>query len=133
MRSNESKSRRRGLDKERDLARKLWALGFASMRAPASGARVKRIVQPDVIAARDGTVLAFEVKARSEIPIYVDADQVEKLAEWARRAGARPFFAIYYGREWRFVPLDGASRVGRTYRIDGRGLSDALSIDELTA
>ncbi|MFP3208473.1 MAG: Holliday junction resolvase Hjc [Nitrososphaeria archaeon] len=133
MRSEESRSRRRGLDKERDLARRLWERGFASMRAPASGAKAKRFVQPDVIAAKGGSLFAFEVKARSEIPIYVEQDQVEKLAEWARRAGARPFFAIYYGGRWRFVPLERASRVGRNYRIDGESLSAALSMDELTA
>ncbi|MGC8556365.1 MAG: Holliday junction resolvase Hjc [Conexivisphaera sp.] len=133
MRSEESRSRRRGLDRERDLARRLWEMGFASIRAPASGAKAKRFVQPDVVAARAGTIFAFEVKARSELPIYVDSEQVEKLAEWARRAGARALLAIHYKREWRFLPLEAASRVGRTYRVDEESLASALGMEDLVA
>ncbi len=124
-------SRRRGLDKERDLARKLWGMGFASMRAPASGARAKHIVQPDVIAAIDGAIFAFEVKVRSELPLYIEREQVEKLSEWARRAGARAFVAVYYSRAWRLVPLEAVSCAERTCRVGEEELSRALKLEDL--
>ncbi len=133
MRSEESRSRRRGLDRERDLARKLWEMGFASMRAPASGAKAKHFVQPDVIAVKDGAVFVFEVKSRSELPLYVDSEQVEKLSEWAARARARAFIAVHYSRSWHFVPLGGIERVGRTYRVDEDDVAHALRLEDLRA
>ncbi len=125
--------RRRGLDRERDLARRLWEMGFASMRAPASGSKAKHIVQPDVVAIKDGAVFAFEVKARSDLPLYIEQEQVEKLLEWANRARARAFIALHYSRSWHLVPLDGLERVGRTYKVGEEDLSRALRLEDIRA
>ncbi|HIC99009.1 MAG TPA: Holliday junction resolvase, partial [Pyrodictiaceae archaeon] len=38
----------RGFEAERDLARRLWQKGFAVIRAPASGAKTKHYVYPDL-------------------------------------------------------------------------------------
>ncbi len=107
------RTRARGFEKERDLVRKLWKLGFACMRAPASGAKIKRAVQPDIVAARNGYILVMEVKSRRKLEtVYIDKKQIEKLKEWRNRAGpnAMALVAIYAGREygWRFIDVDKA-------------------------
>lgn len=106
--------RRRGFAYERELARELWSRGFACIRAPASGAKVRR-AQPDLVAMKNGVILVFEVKTRRrEGHVYIDAGQVEKLLEFARRAGGLAFIAVKIldGRGWRFVPAGRLSETG---------------------
>ncbi|MEM0326303.1 MAG: Holliday junction resolvase, partial [Desulfurococcaceae archaeon] len=50
-------TRRRGFFHERDLVRRLWEHGFAVIRAPASGSRVKHVVYPDIVALYKGKVI----------------------------------------------------------------------------
>ena len=127
-------ARRRGFEKERDLVRKLWEAGFATMRAPASGARIKKGVQPDVIAAREGVILCFEVKTRRDSPIYLEKSQISKLVEWAKRAGALPFIAIYTNKRWHFIPAsqlgdyEGKCKVGKKELESALTLKDIVSI-----
>ena len=115
-----SRQQRKGFDKERDLVLRLWAHGFAAMRAPASGARAKRVFYPDVLAAYQGRIYVFEVKYRSEPgPIYIESSKIERLKEFARRAGAEALIAVKYGRsEWRLVPIDACPSTGASIRID---------------
>lgn len=93
------------------------------MRAPASGAKVRKSIQPDLIAIRNGKVFVMEVKtSRSSRVIYIDRLQVEKVREWARRAGpdSLALIAVYFDRSlgWRFVPLDRLSETdGGNYRV----------------
>ncbi len=112
--------RSRGYSAERELVRKLWKMGFAAIRGPASGAKVKRSVYPDVVAIRNGLVLAFEVKYRKRIEtIYLPRNQVEKLLEFARRAGGIALIAIKISelREWRIIPVEKLEPVGDRFRI----------------
>ncbi len=112
--NNERKKRRiRGFQKERDLVRKLWSMGFATMRAPASGAKARKTYQPDIIAVRNGYVFVIEVKTRrTSRVIYVENYQVEKIREWVKRAGEKAYgmIAAYIGRDlgWRFIPIEQA-------------------------
>lgn len=101
-----SDKRRKGFSAERELVRKLWRYGFAAIRGPASGAKVKKSVYPDVVAIYKGKVLVFEVKAREKLQtIYMRKSQLDKLLEFARRAGGEAYIAIKVGelRDWRFV------------------------------
>jgi len=101
--------RSRGYGAERELVRKLWKLGFAAIRGPASGAKVKHSVYPDVVAIRNGLVLIFEVKYRRKPEIvYIPQHQIMKIIEFARRAGGIALIAIKIGElgEWRVVPID---------------------------
>ena len=115
-----SRQQRKGFDKERDLVLRLWSHGFAAMRAPASGARTKRVFYPDVLAAYQGRIYVFEVKYRSEPgPIYIDSSKIEKLKEFARRAGGEALIAVKYGRgEWRLIPVDECPSTGSSIRVD---------------
>ncbi|KSW12337.1 hypothetical protein CF15_06245 [Pyrodictium occultum] len=125
--------RRRGFEAERELVRKLWGSGFAVVRAPASGARVRKAVYPDIVAMFKGKIFALEVKYRSDnSPIYIEKEQIQKLLEFARRAGATPLIAVKRPHQgWRLVPLRVAKETssGRI-RIDEEVLKKAMSLEE---
>ncbi len=110
----------KGTRAENELANLLWERGFAVIRGPSSGGGSKRRFQPDIVAIRDGNVVAIEVKARSDQgPVYLDAEQVIGLAEFARRAGGRAFIAFRArGGEWRFHPIEGLQPTGASFRLD---------------
>jgi len=126
---------RAGVQHERDLALKLWEMGFAVIRGPASGARAKRIQYPDLVAIRSGHVYAFEVKTRvKEEPIYIERSQVEKLAEFTRRAGGKAFIAVKIvgSTGWKLVPLELLKPTrGGNYRVDDEDLSKALTLKDI--
>lgn len=101
--------RGRGFAHERDLVLRFWKKGFAVIRAPASGSKVKRTVYPDVVAIRNGYIFVFEVKTMSKLrDIYLEPRQVRKIEEFSRRAGGLGFIAIKIigTGEWRFIPIN---------------------------
>ncbi|MCI4396316.1 MAG: Holliday junction resolvase [Thermoprotei archaeon] len=131
------KNRRRGFQKERDLVRKLWDMGFATIRAPASGAKAKKTYQPDIIAAKNNRILVIEVKTRSSSDVvYIDQYQVEKVLEWVKRAGsnATGMIAVYFDRRqgWRFVPIESAVKLDSGgVKITKEDADKGLPLDKL--
>ncbi|MCS7111227.1 MAG: Holliday junction resolvase Hjc [Ignisphaera sp.] len=106
------RARARGFRAERELVAKLWRMGFAVMRGPASGAKVRRGVYPDVIAIKDGKIFVLEVKVRSRpSSIYLEREQMSKLLEFARRASGEAILAIRITslRTWKAVPVSEAN------------------------
>ena len=129
-----SKARSRGYRAERDLVRMLWRLGFAVIRAPASGSRVKYVDYPDVIAIYKGKVLTFEVKRRSELShIYIGKKQLEKLISFTERAGGKAYIAVKIpGREWVFVDIDKAELISNDkYRISKEAIENGKKLHEV--
>ena len=101
-------ARRKGFEHERELARRLFREGFAVIRAPASGAKVFRLIYPDVVAIYKNKVLVFEVKAYSSLRVvYIDARRYERLMTFAERSGGEAFlaFKLIGSGEWRLVPF----------------------------
>lgn len=99
---------RGGISAERELVLKLWKLGLAVIRGPASGAKVKRSIYPDIVALKNRHIFVIEVKKRSKLDhIYIDRRQIEKLKEFARRAGGEPLIAVKISglRIWKAIPL----------------------------
>ncbi len=128
--------RRRGFSHERDLLMKLWKKGFAVMRAPASGARARRFAVPDLVAIRNGVVLAFEVKTMREVrDLYVPGHQVFKLMEFVKRSGGHAFIAVKivgHGTGWRFIPIDKIEKTpAGNYKVPIKLFSSGLSIKDL--
>jgi len=132
-----AKNRRRGFSHERDLASRLWRLGFAVMRAPASGSKAKRMVYPDLVAMWRGRIFAFEVKtAKQPRIIYVPKHQVDKLLEFSKRSGAVPFIAVKIINHtgWRFVKLEMLEKTSsNNYRITLEIINKALKMRDLMA
>lgn len=98
-----------GFSAERELVIKLWRLGFAVIRGPASGSRIKRGVYPDIVAIKNRHVFVLEVKKRSKLShIYIDKSQLEKIKEFARRAGGEALIVIKIPSlgGWRVIPVD---------------------------
>ena len=129
-------ARRRGFSYERDLVARLWSQGFAVMRAPASGARVRRSVAPDVVAAKNGVIMVFEVKTmRKPRTLYLRRSQVERLAEFARRAGGEAMIAVRIldGRGWRFIPLDRLEETGGGFKIPLGKIDSGLRFRDIVA
>lgn len=110
----------KGTRAENELADMLWERGFAVVRGPASGGGTKRRFQPDLVAVKDGKVLVIEVKSRSGSgPLYIEAEQVVGLAEFARRAGGLALIAFRArGGEWRFHTVESLRPTGSSFAVD---------------
>jgi len=129
---------RAGVQQERDLALRLWEMGFAVVRAPASGAKAKRLLYPDLVAIRSGKIYVFEVKTRiKEEPIYIEKEQVEKLVEFIKRSGGKGYIAVkIIGSTggWKLVPLEMLKKTkSGNYKLDDEALSKAVSLKYLHA
>ncbi|MCX8184344.1 MAG: Holliday junction resolvase Hjc [Sulfolobales archaeon] len=126
-------SRSRGYRAERELVTQLWKKGFAVVRAPASGSKIKRAAYPDVVAIKKGRVAVFEVKSRSkEESIYIDREQIVKLVEFAERAGGRAYVAVKLPRQkWVFVPVEKLESTSSGYRVGRETLTESLNFDQL--
>uniref|UniRef100_A0A7C2Z229 Crossover junction endodeoxyribonuclease Hjc n=1 Tax=Ignisphaera aggregans TaxID=334771 RepID=A0A7C2Z229_9CREN len=115
MYKNEGRRRRTtGVSAERELVSKLWKQGFAVIRGPASGSRIKKGVYPDIVAIKNRHVFVIEVKKRAKLDhIYIDREQIEKLKEFARRAGGEPLIAVKVAekRVWKAVPISNVKEV----------------------
>ncbi len=98
---------KKGARAERELARRLWSMGIAVIRGPASGSGTRKLYYPDLVAIKNRNVAVIEVKYRSKLsPIRLDKEKIERLVEFARRAGARLFLAVKLPGEWRIIELN---------------------------
>ncbi|MCC6019832.1 MAG: Holliday junction resolvase [Thermoproteaceae archaeon] len=98
-------TRRKGVERERKLANYFWERGCAVLRGCSSGGGVRRRFVPDLIAICRGRVLVFEVKYRSRhAALHVERERLEKLLEFARRAGGEAYLLVKYSRgPWRVL------------------------------
>ncbi len=130
------KSRSKGYRAERELVHILWRLGFAVMRAPASGARIRKAEYPDVVAIMKGKVAVFEVKSRTKPSgLYIESEQIKKLLDFAERAGGIPYIAIKIPhKEWKFVKvLRKGDEEGKTYKVSKEDIEKAPGIGGVLA
>ncbi len=121
----------RGTCYERELAYKLYRRGWAVIRAPASGAKAKRYVYPDLVAIKKRRVLAIEVKTvKDERPIYLSDRQVNILREWEERADAEAWIAVKVRdrRGWAFYSIENLVRTNTSWKLE---LIGGISLEEL--
>jgi Holliday junction resolvase len=137
MYKGEIEVRRKGFEHERELARRLFKEGFAVLRAPASGAKVFRLIYPDVVAIFKGRVLVFEVKAYSSLRVvYIDASRYERLMAFAERSGGEAFlaFKLIGTGEWRLVPFSKLEKIrSGVYRCGIGQLEIAEKLEDVIA
>ena len=100
--------KRKGARIENELANILWELGYAVVRGPASGSKVKKRIQPDLVAIKRGIVIVIEVKSgKPGSPIYIPSHQITAITEFARRAGGRAYVAVKIkGDGWRLHEIN---------------------------
>lgn len=102
---------------ERDLIAELWKYGFAAVRVAGSG--VSHFPCPDIVAGNGKKVLAIEVKMRSSLPLYLSAEEIEKLRKFSEIFGAEELIALKLPRKkWKFFRLEDLVETGKGYRID---------------
>lgn len=123
----------KGDRRERELVNALDELGFAVMRAPASGSATERNL-PDVLAGNSQTFYAIEAKSSSGKPVYLTGDEVEGLVYFARNFGAQARIGVRFDREDWFFFHPGTLHVtpGGSYRVKKEtALEEGTPIDEL--
>ena len=111
-------SNAKGDRRERELVNELDAVGFAVLRAPASGSATERNL-PDVLAGDGESFYAIEAKSSAGEPIYLSGEEVEALVYFAQNFGAKPRIAARFDREaWYFFhPSDLHYTDGGNYRV----------------
>ena len=112
----------RGVREERELVRLLDRLGFAVVRAPASGSRT-RMDRPDVLAGRRGLILALEVKTTSQPLLYLKRKSVEQLVRFSERFGAKPLIAVKFKgkrRGWLLLEVGQLEPAGGNFKLSLR-------------
>lgn len=109
---------RKGERRERELVNLLDEIGFAVMRAPASGSATDREL-PDVLAGNGERFYAIEAKSSNGNPIYLTGEEVEALIYFAESFGAIPRIGIRFDEEaWAFFdPDDLYVTDGGNYRV----------------
>jgi len=110
---------RRGISEERELVHKLEAKGFAVLRAPASGSRIK-FDRPDIIAGRKGFIIALEVKSTSKRTFYIKNESVNQLVRFSKRFGANPLMAVKFKRRhrrWFLINPGNLARTKKGYKV----------------
>jgi len=126
--------KRRGFRNERILAQKLFKLGFAVIRGPASGAKVKKTIYPDIVAIYKKNILIFEVKSVSEPrSIKIRREQVEKISEFANRSGGKAFIAIRVksARKWILVPVERLEKIeSDVFRVSKIDILNGTDLEE---
>lgn len=130
------KSRSKGYRAERELVHTLWRLGFAVMRAPASGARIRKAEYPDVVAIMKGKVAVFEVKSRAKPSgLYIELNQVKKLIDFAERAGGIPYIAVKIPhKEWKFIKVSKEGiKERKTYKVSKEDIEKAPGVNGVLA
>ncbi len=101
------------------------------IRAPASGAKIKKADYPDVVAIKDGKVAVFEVKSRRETKsIYLEKEQVRKLLTFAERAGGRAYVAVKIPHKgWRFIKAETLDRTPKgRYKVSKDQVNNAPTL-----
>ena len=106
FKGKQDKMSKTGTREERELVKMLWNAECAAMRAPASGGATKKPL-PDVIAGNGKVYLAIEVKSTSLERIYINAEKINGLKEFADTFGAIPYVGVKFLRKkWRFICLE---------------------------
>ncbi len=124
---------RKGDRRERELVNRLDEIGFAVMRAPASGGATQREL-PDVLAGNGNVFYAIEAKSSAGDPIYLTGEEVEALVYFSQNFGAKPKIGVRFDREdWYFFhPADVHQTKGGNYRVKKeKALEDGDSMDDL--
>ena len=94
----------KGYRAERSLLHELSKMGYMVMRAPHSGSA--NLALPDIIAVKDGKILAIECKAREEA-FKIENEQLAQLKQWQDVGGATPYIAWKISRKgWKFIHLE---------------------------
>ena len=122
--------KKKGTRFERQLIHRLWDNGFAAVRSAGSGAMI--YPSPDIVAGNGKKFLAFEVKMRNKLPLYLTEQEVKDLVMFSNLFGAEPYIALKLPKEdWVFVNVQQLKKTEKGYKVDEEVLSQAYDLDEV--
>ena len=96
-------NKQKGSNAEREMIHLFWSTNeWTACRVAGSGSM--KYPAPDIIANKQGIMLAIECKTTKEQQQYLEKREVEELKEYAKKAGARPLVAVKFKKEsWYFL------------------------------
>ena len=122
----------RGINAERDLVHRFWAIGWACIRVAGSGS--SKYPSPDLIAGNNLRKFVIETKTSSGSIQYFSKKEISELIDFASRFGAESWVAIKFkGLNWFFLSLEDLVETNKSFAAS-RVLCErrGLSFDELT-
>jgi Holliday junction resolvase len=106
----------KGASAERELIHTLFERGFAVLRVAGSG--VSPLPSPDVVALKDGKILAFECKAWKGTHLAIPVQTMRDEINWAAVAGAEFYIGWKIPREgWLFVRANNFHNAGKNFML----------------
>lgn len=105
----------KGARSERELLNILDGEGYSVIRSAGSGVNS---LSPDLIAVRDGRLIAIECKAWDRGSLALDPEQYQKLVEWESNSAFPTFVAWRMnGMGWFFIKLEEFEKGRSNYNI----------------
>ncbi len=103
-----------GTQGEREIVKRFWENGWASIRSPGSGS--SRFPSPDVIAGNKNRKIVIEAKVTRDDKKYFDLEEIEQIKVFGLVFGAEPWVAVKFkGEDWLFVTLEDLSSSGNGF------------------
>jgi Holliday junction resolvase len=106
----------RGINAERELVHKFWAVGWACIRVAGSGS--SKYPSPDLLAGNARRKLAIECKLTTDTAKYFDKQEIEDLRSFSRRFGAEAWVAVKMERRWHFLTLEDLKETPAGYAVN---------------
>ena len=107
----------KGSNAERDIIHKLWAEGFAAIRSAGSGSM--RYPSPDILASKNGRILAIECKITKNNSKYFEKQEIEDLKVFSEIFNAEATIAVKFkGHDWHFLSIDDLKETDRLFVVD---------------
>ena len=95
----------KGINAERELVHRFWALGWPCVRVAGSGS--SRYPSPDILAGNRDRMVAIECKTTKENKRYLPKEEIRQLREFASLFEAEPWIGVKFkGEDWFFLSLD---------------------------
>ncbi|MDD5133411.1 MAG: Holliday junction resolvase Hjc [Candidatus Nanoarchaeia archaeon] len=115
-------SKQKGSRAERELLHMLFDESFHVVRSAGSGSI--GLPNPDLIAGRDGRILAIECKSLKNTSKYFKEQEIKELKQFSKKFGAEAWLGIRFDNiGWFFIHPDKLNKTKSNYY--------AISLEEL--
>ena len=123
----------KGANAERELMHLFFKEGFSVVRIAGSG--TSPLPAPDIIAIKNGRIIAVECKARKAKNLAISVSQIGELLDWAKKAGSEALIGWKIPRKgWFFLKPSKLRNTGKFFTINqknamekGKSLRDIIA------
>jgi len=107
----------KGANAERELMHLFFKEGFSVVRIAGSG--TSPLPAPDIIAIKNGRIIAVECKARKAKNLAITLEQIGELRGWSKKAGAEALVGWKIPRKgWFFLKPRQMNNTGKFFTIN---------------